>query len=101
MRQVLKIPNGKTKMKEAGVSLLALGQAHPVQDPALAVFLSPEGSSEEDAGVTWRKRDAAEAEREIPKILCSRGTGLRFPNPPASVVCLELQIFLCPNLLKL
>lgn len=48
-------------MKEAGVSLLALGQAHPcVQDPALAVFLSPESSEEEDATVTWRKWDVAD-----------------------------------------
>lgn len=94
MRQVLKIPNGKIKMK---VSLLALGQAHSwVQDQ----LFSPESSSEEDAGVTWQKWDAAEAEREIPKIPCSSGTGLTFPNPPASVVCPELQILLCPNLLK-
>lgn len=63
MRKVLKIPNGRIKMEEAGVSLLALGQAHPcAQDPAPAVFLSPE-----DACVTWQKWDAAEA--EIPKIL--------------------------------
>lgn len=47
------------------------------------------------------KWDAGEAESEIPKILLSSGTGPRFPNPPASVVCLELQIFVCSNLLKL
>lgn len=99
MRKVLKTPNGKIKMKEAGVTLLALGRARScVQDPAPA---SPESSSEEDAGVTWRKWDAGEAQREIPKILWSSGTGPRFPNPPASVDCLELQIFLCSNLLKL
>lgn len=39
MRKVLKTPNGKIKMKEAGVTLLALGRARScVQDPAPAVF---------------------------------------------------------------